>query len=100
MRSRASRLNLTSLAAIYASFRFRRKLRNFTLKSGFRRIGGTGSGDDAENVRFLHDQQLFAVDLDFGARPFAHQEDIGRRAGRERGVVYVWILGVAGPLKK
>src|SRR3546814_6891807 len=37
MRSRASRLNLTSLAAIYASFRFRRKLRNFTLKSGFRR---------------------------------------------------------------
>src|SRR3546814_662671 len=74
MRSRASRLNLTSLAAIYASFRFRRKLRNFTLKSGFRRIGGTGSGDDAENVRFLHDQQLFAVDLDFGARPFRSEE--------------------------
>src|SRR3546814_18954837 len=35
-----------------------------------------GSGDDAEDVRFLHDQQLFAVDLDFGARPFAKQDAV------------------------
>src|SRR3546814_11445301 len=102
MRSRASRLNLTSLAAIYASFRFRRKLRNFTLKSGFRRIGGTGSGDDAENVRFLHDQQLFAVDLDFGARPFAQQAavEIGRATGRERGCQVGTVSVVGASLKK
>jgi hypothetical protein len=32
------------------------------------------SADDSQNVRFLHDQQFFAVDLDFGARPFAEQD--------------------------
>src|SRR3546814_13373069 len=76
MRSRASRPNLTSLAAIYASFRIRRNLRNFMRKSGVRRVGGTGSGDDAEDVRFLHDQQLFTIDLDLGARPFAEQDAV------------------------
>src|SRR3546814_20280850 len=76
MRSRASRPNLTSLAAIYASFRIRRNLRNFMRKSGVRRVGGTGSGDDAEDVRFLHDQQLFTIDLDLGARPFAAQDAV------------------------
>src|SRR3546814_2657664 len=39
----------------------------------------------SEDVRFLHDQQLFAVDLDFGARPFAKQDavaglDVERRS--------------------
>src|SRR3546814_6004985 len=38
--------------------------------------GRIGSGDDAEDVRFLHNQQLFAVDLDFGARPFAEQDAV------------------------
>src|SRR3546814_17917946 len=28
-----------------------------------------GSGDNAENVAFLHDQQVFTVNLDFGAGP-------------------------------
>ena len=32
-----------------------------------------GSVDDAHDVGFLHDQQLVAVDLDFGARPLAEQ---------------------------
>src|SRR5262249_4391050 len=32
--------------------------------------------DNAENVAFLHDQQLFAVDLDFGAGPFAEQNAV------------------------
>ena len=30
-------------------------------------------GNDSQDIRFLHDQQVFAVDLDFGARPFAEQ---------------------------
>ena len=34
----------------------------------------SGSGDDAQDVAFLHDDQLFAVDLDLGARPFAEQD--------------------------
>src|SRR6266496_4922866 len=32
-----------------------------------------GSGDHAHDVGFFHDQQLFAVELDFGARPLAEQ---------------------------
>jgi len=34
------------------------------------------SGNDAENVGFFHDQQLFAVDLDFVARPLAEQHAV------------------------
>ena len=31
---------------------------------------------DAHDVGFLHDQQVFAVDLDFGPRPFAEQHGV------------------------
>jgi hypothetical protein len=48
-----------------------------------RRVGNhpPPSGDDAEDVAFLHDQQLFAVQRDFGARPFAEQDAV---AGLDR----------------
>src|ERR1700730_5511063 len=32
--------------------------------------------DDAHDVALLHDQELFAVDLDLGARPFAEQHPV------------------------
>src|ERR1700758_4356505 len=32
--------------------------------------------DDAHGVILLHDQELFAVDLDLGARPFAKQHPV------------------------
>src|SRR5262250_1243575 len=32
--------------------------------------------DDAHDVALLHDQELFAVDLDLGARPFAKQHPV------------------------
>ena len=32
--------------------------------------------DDAEDVAFLHDDELLAVDLDLGARPFAEQHPV------------------------
>src|SRR5260221_11965467 len=32
--------------------------------------------DDAHDVALLHDQELFAVDLDLGARPFAEQHSV------------------------
>src|SRR6185369_13247866 len=32
--------------------------------------------DDAEDVRFLHDQQVFTVDLHLGARPLAEQDAV------------------------
>src|SRR5690606_34323860 len=34
------------------------------------------SFDDAHDVRFLHDQQVFAVDLDLGAAPLAKQHAV------------------------
>src|SRR6478752_7088628 len=42
------------------------------------------SGDNPEDVAFLHDDQVFTVDLHFGARPFAEQDlvaglDVQRR---------------------
>src|SRR5579885_569891 len=38
--------------------------------------GGGAAFDDAHDVGLLHDQELFAVDLDLGARPFAEQDDV------------------------
>ena len=32
--------------------------------------------DDAHDVALFHDQQLFAVELDFGPRPFAEQDAV------------------------
>src|SRR6201996_3871468 len=39
-------------------------------------LGSGRVGDDAHDVAFLHDQQLLAVDLDFGARPLAEQHAV------------------------
>src|SRR5687767_6060647 len=36
------------------------------------------SADDAEDVAFLHDQQVLAVELDLGAGPFAEQDLVAR----------------------
>src|SRR5690606_5779316 len=41
-----------------------------------KRITGEKSADDAHDVGFLHDQKVFAVELDFGARPFAEQDAV------------------------
>src|SRR6185503_20388294 len=95
-RSRASTLNLTSLAAMgFASqFSF---LKN-RMGSGDLAALGRGALDDAHDVAFLHDHQVFAVDLDLGARPLAEQHAVadfhverdklaifvaGARAGRD-----------------
>src|SRR5216683_6187207 len=59
MRSRASVENLTSLAAMIGCS---------LLLAGFL--------DDAHHVGFLHDDELFPVQLDFRARPFAEQDTI------------------------
>src|SRR4029079_12009559 len=83
MRSRASRLNFTSLAAIWLPFLQKRMFTNFRSDTQVSpRIGK--SADDPEDVAFLHDDQVFTVDLHFGARPFAEQDlvaglDIQRR---------------------
>src|SRR5215470_15522264 len=57
--SRASPENLTSLAAIFGSSQIR-------------------SGDHAHDVGLFHDDQLFAVELDLGARPLAEQHPVAR----------------------
>src|SRR5580698_6950989 len=67
MRSRASTENLTSLAAIVAS-------------PGVKKSGGlalrAGLHQHAHDVGFLHDDELLAVELDLGARPFAEQHAV------------------------
>src|SRR5262245_34618968 len=73
MRSRASCENFTSFAAMF-----------FTpVPSYLTRLGGLllargRAFKHTENVAFLHDEELFAVDLDFRARPLAEQDAITR----------------------
>src|SRR5437016_2875883 len=72
IRSRASRLNFTSLAAIWLPFRKLEVDQVDALNARARE--GKVSGDNPEDVAFLHDDQIFAVDLHFGARPFSEQD--------------------------
>src|SRR5215471_13658780 len=69
MRSRASAANLTSLAAM------ERDSGSHVMGCG---LCGGASGDHAHDVGLLHDQEFFAIELDFGARPFAEQHPIAR----------------------
>src|SRR6478752_10674133 len=39
-------------------------------------LGGRAAFDDAHHVALLHDQEILAVDLDLGARPFAEQDAV------------------------
>src|SRR3954467_12856192 len=90
IRSRASREKRTSFAAM-SSIPYlvprRRPGSSFIYCAGPRPAPGLvipGSANDAQDVAFLHDQQVFTVDLHLGARPFAEQDlvaglDIERR---------------------
>src|SRR5215831_7093693 len=68
--SRASTENFTSFAAI--------SVHSFSCSA--RCSGGLLLGDalldDTHDVALLHDQELFAVDLDLGARPLAEQDAV------------------------
>src|ERR1700737_4085957 len=64
MRSRASPLNLTSLAAMAGS----------SWLSGFLVRGGPI--EHAHDVGFLHDHEVLAIELDLGARPLAEQHAV------------------------
>ena len=39
-------------------------------------LGGAAALDHAHDVALLHDQEILAVDLHFGARPFAEQHGV------------------------
>src|SRR5260370_443229 len=64
IRSRASPLTLTSLAAMFAL----QWLSSFLIRDGV--INHT------QDVRFLHDHEVLAVELHFGARPLAEQHAV------------------------
>src|SRR3546814_13263865 len=88
MRSRASRENLTSFAAIISTSDF---LSDNALKRSeyvAQPVATLASAHNPEDVAFLHDQQAFTVDLHLGAGPFAQKDaltsQIGRAYGRER----------------
>src|SRR6476646_9542876 len=82
MRSRASRLNFTSLAAMVG----------YPFQTGcvLRK-----SGDDPEDVAFLHDDQVFAVEDDFGARPFAEQDAVAGLDVERRDLSFVGAVAAA-----
>src|ERR1043166_7996023 len=70
--SRASTENLTSLAAIDVSPKC-----VWVCRSRLRGLApGGGLFEHAHDVGLLHDQELLAVDLDLGARPFAEQHAV------------------------
>src|SRR6478752_5735702 len=89
MRSRASRLNFTSLAAIWLPFQFLSSLKSRRTGTNLRLLR---SADDPEDVAFLHDDQVFALELDLRARPFAEQ-DLVASLDVERGHLAVFRLG-------
>src|SRR5437016_2124378 len=64
MRSRASPLNLTSLAAMF----------DLPWLSGFLRRDG--AIEHAHDVGFLHDHEVLAIELDLGARPLPKQHPV------------------------
>src|SRR3546814_9337690 len=90
MRSRASDANLTSFAAIAAT-------PFYVLPECSREEGGRSGRlierhdivDHAKDIALLHDEQILAIDLDLGARPFAEQDPITglHRQFDERAVV-------------
>src|SRR5437763_11134978 len=74
MRSRASAENFTSLAAMEVySVCWNLVWVRAPISTDTRQATPPGSGDHAHDVGLFHDQQLFAVQLDFGARPLAEQ---------------------------
>src|SRR6202166_2008451 len=68
--SRASTPNLTSLLAMMLFL----EMGGWCLRSLL--LGGGQISENAHDVALLHDQQLLAVDLDLGARPFAEQHAV------------------------
>src|SRR5271157_4647994 len=73
MRSRASVLKRTSLAAIVDDPSLVLVWLGF---SGGLLAAGLGALDDAHDVGLLHDEEILAVDLDLAARPFAEQDPV------------------------
>src|SRR4051812_21145517 len=77
MLSRASRENLTSLAAMVWIL-----ISSFGSHAGERgsavRVLARASADHAEDVGFLHDQEVLAVELDLASGPFAEQDPVAR----------------------
>src|SRR6185437_7067800 len=39
-------------------------------------LGGDAALDDAHDIALLHDEEILAIDLHFGARPFAEQNGV------------------------
>src|SRR5262249_342836 len=73
--SRASTEHLTSLGAMAVVSEMMVGGRADAVASGGL-LAGDALFDDAHDVALLHDQELFAVDLDLGARPFAEQHPV------------------------
>src|SRR3712207_6136473 len=73
MRSRAPAPNLTSFAAMFASFR---AIRVGVDSGGL--LGGGGALEDPHDVGLLHDEELLALEPHLGAGPLAEQDAVAR----------------------
>src|SRR5438128_8086170 len=75
MRSRASPANLISLADMMF-VQFCVDGGGGEVRSGVFFCRRSGLLDDAHDVALLHDQEVFAIDLDLGPGPLAEQDEI------------------------
>src|SRR5580692_622724 len=57
---------------------------------------GCGAGEDAEDFIFLHDDELFAIDLDLGAGVLAEQNAVALFDGQWEGLAFVIGAAFAG----
>src|SRR5262245_39851095 len=73
MRERASAEKRTSLAAM---FRILLDFLSWDGRSGGLLLRRRGALEDTHDVRLLHDQELFAVDLDLGPGPLAEEDRV------------------------
>jgi hypothetical protein len=56
-----------------------------------------GAGEDAQYFVFLHDDELFAINLDFRAGVFAEQDAVAFFDGQREGLAFV--VGAALPVE-
>src|SRR5579864_4097799 len=57
---------------------------------------GGSAGQDAEDFIFFHDDELFAIDLDFGAGVLAEQDAVAFFDGQREGLAFVVGAAFAG----
>jgi len=59
-------------------------------------VGGGGSAENAEDFVFFHDDEVFAIDLDFGTGILAEQDAVVLMNGEREGLAFIVGAAFAG----